>query len=154
MAQVLTVTDLVRQAIEATIKPLDESTAARLQQHLALQKAIGGKPATSDDLASALKDGWTPDYEVADDAEIQFAGTLTAVQDLQIQGNGAVTLGPATIGVNVGYRTTTTNTGSISGTIRTHRESRSQGVAYALSVLSPVPAPALPAQPAPPAPKP
>jgi hypothetical protein len=145
----ITVTDLVRQGVQAVLQPQDEENQKRLEQHLELLDKLGGKAPTTDDLKAALKDGWTPDMFSGVDATINFSGTIATVHERELAANGSISLGPATLGVTFGDKSTEQNTGSISGTITMKRQSRTQGVEDALAALAPLATPVLPDQPAP-----
>ena len=135
--------ELLNGAVDAVAM----SESRHLTAHVKALSDLKGKEPGTDELLKLFQAGWFPDYFAAAELDVEAQLVMATSRERKVSGSGSVTFGPIRIEgtlSNAFAQGTQTNL-SVRATLR--RQSRSSGLEYAISALSPVQVPVLPTGP-------
>lgn len=132
--------EMVGEMLEGVIRAVHRSEARHLEAQIdALERLAGSQPGTAE-LRSLLESGYLPDYFIGTEVHLTAQLTMSTARERTHSAGGGIGFGPLRIegGLSNGFRQGTQTNLSVDLTLV--RQSRNQGLAYALTALSGGPA--------------
>lgn len=124
------------QLLTSTIKAVETSESEHLKAHVkAVKELAGDKGKPVEVLEKALSAGWTPDYFIGAELQIAAQLTMSTQRERKLDATGGVAWGPIKIEASFGQTFAQGTQTNLSVNAILKRQSRSQGLEYALSAL-------------------
>lgn len=136
--------EILTSTLDGAVRAVDASERRHLVAQVQAIQVLAGREPTLTDLLGLMEEGWLPDFFAGTELEIAAQLAMTTARERQASGGGSVQLGPLQLTGSLSTSLRQATTTNVAVTIRLARQSRSQGLEYAIQALRTPNAPALP----------
>lgn len=135
--------EILTSTLDGAVRAIDASERRHLVTQVQAIQVLAGKEPTLADLLGLMEEGWLPDYFAGTELEISAQLAMNTARERQVGGSGSVQLGPLQLTGSLATSLRQATSTNVAVTIRLARQSRSQGLEYAIQALRTPAAPVL-----------